>query len=66
VFVELGSAAVVAAFADGAAASEAVLPIPNLPELVGAEVLAQAFVGPSPNPAGIETSSAIALVLGTW
>ena len=66
VLVEIGTATLLAATPDAAVPHEVRIPIPNVPGLVGAEVVVQAYVGPSPNPAGLEASAGIALTLGLW
>jgi ELWxxDGT repeat protein len=66
VFVELGASRVLALMPDGAMAHDSWIMVPNLPSLIGVEVLLQAFFGPTSNPAGLETSAGIALRLGTW
>ncbi|MGA0059934.1 MAG: hypothetical protein ACO3RU_10135, partial [Planctomycetota bacterium] len=66
VFVDLDATEVVGLFSDGSTTGERHFAVPNVPNLSGAEVVLQLFTGPSSNPAGIETSAAIALTLGTF
>jgi ELWxxDGT repeat protein len=65
-FVDAGSVGVIHVVLDAAAPWTYRLALPGIPALIGVQLVAQAWIGPSSNPAGVELSPAVWLSLGSW